>query len=930
VYTGTIQLTANSSTLLARTLFYVYAGTTFASGTSNVIIQPTTGNATILFQGTGSAGTFYDLTLDTSSYAPAGGPQFTSFVVFPFTVSNQLRTTLTSNKVGTIRNWAVTFSNVTNPFEFSNAAYYTFSGCTLNLSVAETTNNIKYTNTTVVGPTLRAYGLANLGGNTNIEFASTLVTDAFYATNATYKLPPSVQDFIITVVGGGGQAGKASSSNVTAGGGGGGGVAILQAFQTLTPGSTIYVNAASPSAVKTTAGNGNTGGLSWVNFTSNVAPASSAQGVLANGGAGGQAGGTGGSGGAGSFGTLNYTGGAGNRGGGTARLDGTGYAGAVRGGAGTAGNASTNTGGAGSPGSGGTGGTNSARTPTAATAGVNGGGGGGGGQILQVRTASQPASRTAGSSTCVINATSHGLLTGETANISFGFKTGTYTTGAFTSATASRTNGSTTLSVTTSGAHNLTNGDTVNISAATFRTGTYSTATVNSNSITRANGSTTCTIVTTAAHGLTNGDTINLAPSFRSGTYSRSGTLVTCNVTSHGLVNGQTYYIDFTSGAALDGSYVVTVVTANQFRVTTVASGTTSGNVTIGGSSQLTAQNYTVTVTDSTTFTITTAQSTGFFSSVTSTVRTPIATCSVTSHGLTNGQTYYLDFTSGSGPDGNYVVTVINSNSFSVNFVTTPNTSGNMAVGASSQFSTGNYTVTVTGSNTFTITTAQNTGLLFTVNGTTPFATFSVTSHGLVTGQTYYLDFTSGTGPDGSYVITNTGTNSFTANLVTTPGANGNVTIGGSSQLTNGDYVVNVTTTNQFEITTVQTTGVAGATATSVLVNSAVVGGAGGAGTMYPSYTYRSLNNVISAGTIGLGGAGGGGGGAELTSGSTPNYGKGGVGGDGSIGAGGGGGGSFGTGNPSSDAGDGGAGGGGLVLITYIRPRAISETSFIV
>jgi hypothetical protein len=273
---------------------------------------------------------------------------------------------------------------------------------------------------------------------------------------------------------------------------------------------------------------------------------------------------------------------------------------------------------------------------------------------------------------------------------------------------------------------------------------------------------------------------------------------------------------------------------------------------------------------------------------------------------------------------------VINSNSFSVNFVTTPNTSGNMAVGASSQFSTGNYTVTVTGSNTFTITTAQNTGLLFTVNGTTPFATFSVTSHGLVTGQTYYLDFTSGTGPDGSYVITNTGTNSFTANLVTTPGANGNVTIGGSSQLTNGDYVVNVTTTNQFEITTVQTTGVAGATATSVLVNSAVVGGAGGAGTMYPSYTYRSLNNVISAGTIGLGGAGGGGGGAELTSGSTPNYGKGGVGGDGSIGAGGGGGGSFGTGNPSSDAGDGGAGGGGLVLITYIRPRAISETSFIV
>jgi hypothetical protein len=370
------------------------------------------------------------------------------------------------------------------------------------------------------------------------------------------------------------------------------------------------------------------------------------------------------------------------------------------------------------------------------------------------------------------------------------------------------------------------------------------------------------------------------------------------------------------------------VTGANSFTLNTVTSGATSGGLTIGDSSQLTAQNYTVTVTNSTTFTITTAQSTGFFSNASSTVRLPLTTCTVTNHGLTNGNTYYLDFTSGSAVDGSYVVTVTGTNTFTV--VAVPNTSGNLAIGATSQFTAGSYTITVTSPTTFDITTAQSTGMLFRVGGNTPFATINISNHGLTTGQTYYLDFTSGTGPDGSYLVTTTGSNSFTTNLVSTPGASGNVTIGGSSQLTNGDYVVNVVTSNQFEITTVQTTGIGGATATSVLVNSAVVGGAGAAGVMADLFNYSLFNNTPSTGLIGLGGAGGGGGGATLTSGSAPNYGKGGVGGAGSYGAGGGGGGSFGTGNPASDAGDGGAGGAGLVVIIYAKPRSLSKTDFIV
>lgn len=65
------------------------------------------------------------------------------------------------------------------------------------------------------------------------------------------------------------------------------------------------------------------------------------------------------------------------------------------------------------------------------------------------------------------------------------------------------------------------------------------------------------------------------------GTYSQTGT-TTLTVTSsgHKLKTGDIIYLDFTSGAATDGSFTVTVVDANTFTVTTT-SATTSGNVTI-------------------------------------------------------------------------------------------------------------------------------------------------------------------------------------------------------------------------------------------------------------------------------------------------------------------------------------------------------------
>ena len=66
-----------------------------------------------------------------------------------------------------------------------------------------------------------------------------------------------------------------------------------------------------------------------------------------------------------------------------------------------------------------------------------------------------------------------------------------------------------------------------------------------------------------------------------SGTYDVPGSTV-CTVTSanHGLSNGDRVFLNFTTGTAQDEAYTVANVSTNTFTVT-VASATTSGNVTI-------------------------------------------------------------------------------------------------------------------------------------------------------------------------------------------------------------------------------------------------------------------------------------------------------------------------------------------------------------
>jgi len=111
------------------------------------------------------------------------------------------------------------------------------------------------------------------------------------------------------------------------------------------------------------------------------------------------------------------------------------------------------------------------------------------------------------------------------------------------------------------------------------------------------------TLVTSAAHGLKSGTSVTISGfSFRTGTYSQSGTTVTVTLTGHGLASGATVVLDFTSGTAVDGTFAATVTDANTFTVVASAAATTTGDVRLD-IRNLNGTNVSCTVINSTTIT---------------------------------------------------------------------------------------------------------------------------------------------------------------------------------------------------------------------------------------------------------------------------------------------------------------------------------------
>lgn len=68
------------------------------------------------------------------------------------------------------------------------------------------------------------------------------------------------------------------------------------------------------------------------------------------------------------------------------------------------------------------------------------------------------------------------------------------------------------------------------------------------------------------------------------GTYGRTGTLVTIAMTAHGMTTGQNANLTFsagTGGTATSGNYLVTVIDANNFTITDSVSGTITGSPSV-------------------------------------------------------------------------------------------------------------------------------------------------------------------------------------------------------------------------------------------------------------------------------------------------------------------------------------------------------------
>jgi hypothetical protein len=113
----------------------------------------------------------------------------------------------------------------------------------------------------------------------------------------------------------------------------------------------------------------------------------------------------------------------------------------------------------------------------------------------------------------------------------------------------------------------------------------------------------TARLTTSAPHKLKEGAYITVTGfSYLSGSYSYSGTTVTCNVANHGLTGTPQVSLDFTSGDAIDGIYTAAVTGPNTFTVSVPVAPTASGTV------RLSLQSFNVTGTQATVINSTTIE----------------------------------------------------------------------------------------------------------------------------------------------------------------------------------------------------------------------------------------------------------------------------------------------------------------------------------
>lgn len=190
-------------------------------------------------------------------------------------------------------------------------------------------------------------------------------------------------------------------------------------------------------------------------------------------------------------------------------------------------------------------------------------------------------------------------------------------------------NGTQTISITTANADRLNNGDVV---ALAFTDTSGNPAPPNGNYSVTATG--------------TNTFTVN-APNLLTGTYAQSNDVISVTISGHGLLPGNAAYLLFTSGGAASGLYsIITNASSSVFTVTTPDSAARSGSCVLP---KISASGFTQSGT------VVTVDCNG-------------------PHGLTAGESLYVNFPTLVPPDAQYqVATIPDATHFTINLTTSSN-----------------------------------------------------------------------------------------------------------------------------------------------------------------------------------------------------------------------------------------------------------------
>jgi len=157
-------------------------------------------------------------------------------------------------------------------------------------------------------------------------------------------------------------------------------------------------------------------------------------------------------------------------------------------------------------------------------------------------------------------------------------------------------------------------------------------------------------------------------------------------------------------------------------------------------------------------------------------------TVTISSHGLSTGATIFLEFSSGTATTNSYTVTVTGTNTFTCTDTVSGGTSGNVKWDIRDLNTiTSVSVIDPTTIRYFAVGPAISTTTVLRAGTYTQSAsataTITASNHRLITGESVYLEFTSGTGTSGTYSVTVTNTNVFTVTLPVSTTTSGNVDV---------------------------------------------------------------------------------------------------------------------------------------------------------